>query len=176
MGDNRSENFINALYLLINYPLSIFYGLKSIFLLKVITTYRFLKYGRDRQNPLNLLLTSGIFIWSIYAILVLTLMSSFHLKSKFWAAFAFALLLLQRDYIFVIGYSLLTSLIFIKVLNSFKLILKMQIKVLIVQRVVAHYRKPFFNKLSEVSNLTVVSGKSMGTEDVIEEENQIIQI
>tara|TARA_Y100000816_G_C26105202_1_gene586995 strand:+ start:1790 stop:2854 length:1065 start_codon:yes stop_codon:yes gene_type:complete len=42
-------------------------------------------------------------------------------------------------------------------------------KVLIVQRVVAHYRKPFFNKLSEVSNLTVVSGKSMGTEDVIEE-------
>ena len=123
LGDNRSENFINALYLLINYPLSIFYGIEeyipseSDYYIQV-----FGKYGEIGGNPLNLLLTSGIFIWSIYAILVLTLMSSFHLKSKFWAAFAFALLLLQRDYIFVIGYSLLTSLIFIKVLNSFKFI------------------------------------------------------
>ncbi len=101
-GDNRSLFFFNALSYITDNPSVILLGMPIRFNFDNIV----IDYGVVGSNPLMPLLNFGIFVSLPYYIVLLILFFSFFRGRYYVSSIGFALILFQREFIFVVSYSL----------------------------------------------------------------------
>ena len=104
-GDNRSVNFMNALDLIREKPLRIVTGIND--------DEQVIKDGEFGANPLGFVLNYGFVLSLPYYIVLMVFISALKNGRKYLVVFAFGLLLLQRDYLYVVSYATITSVILV---------------------------------------------------------------
>lgn len=105
-GDNRTKNFIEAFNILRENPKLIISGRKSSNSILVNQ----IEYG---ANPLGFILNYGILLSIPYFLMLITFISSIFKSKKYASILGFGFLLMQRDYIYVISYSMVSAMILI---------------------------------------------------------------
>lgn len=114
IGDNRSQNLLNAYDLLKKNPQYIITGIPK----KSDLSLNEKEYG---ANPLGFILNYGLVLFIPYLIIVLIFLSSIFRGLQYSSLFGFGLLILQRDYLYVLCYGFLISaclLIYLKKLRD----------------------------------------------------------
>jgi len=112
-GDNRTDSLIRVFEYLSTDLEAIFMGQSSYFLQNPFSYFDKVGGGYEvGANPLNLISKFGIFGAFAYIYIVISLVFSWQLGRRWLAVFAFVLLMLQRDYIFVVSYSFAMVMVF----------------------------------------------------------------
>lgn len=110
-GDNRSQSLFTAIEILINNTKVFIWGLSPDSYLNSSEYMRSSGLSEIGSNPLSQLVRMGIILSSIYFIVLLILFSTIRKGAKYFAVFGFGMLLLQRDFIYVVSYSMFVVLI-----------------------------------------------------------------
>lgn len=112
-GDNRSAGFLVLYNYLLNNIDVFWFGVGPIIFLNEGLLQMVLNTTNEvGGNPLFILFKHGIFLgFSYYATLLFLIYCGLTKSNLRWIYFGFALLLCQRDYLFVLGYSFLIVLI-----------------------------------------------------------------
>lgn len=111
-GDNRSEGFFNAMEILKDHPETIIWGISDYYRNNPLVFSETFSDGLAvGGNPLNQLLQLGVGSLPYFLILLCLFITAFRKGRHNLVVLGFCLLLLQRDYVYVISYSLMVSLV-----------------------------------------------------------------
>ncbi|HDM8133119.1 hypothetical protein LCE44_05910 [Vibrio harveyi] len=110
-GDNRSQSMFYALQLLVDNPTIVTWGLSPDSYLNSAEYFTSSGLPELGANPLSQLVRMGLVLSSLYYTVLLILFSSIRKGAKYMAVVGFGMLLLQRDFIYVISYSMFVVLI-----------------------------------------------------------------
>jgi len=110
-GDNRTDYMLSAIDILKSYNNVVFWGLSPESYLNGAEFMNSSGLPEIGSNPLGSLVRMGAILSSVYYFILLLLLSSFVRGKKYFAVVGFGMLLLQRDYIYVVSYSLFVVLI-----------------------------------------------------------------
>ena len=111
-GDNRTQNMLNALGIIYHNPEVLLYGMSDAVLIEIDQ-----EFG---ANPLNPVINLGLVGSLSYYVVVVILLTGIFRGAKYFPVFGFGLLLMQRDYIYVVSYSFVVATILVLYFNSFK--------------------------------------------------------
>ena len=113
-GDNRSGAFFKAMEILREYPEKVIWGISDHYRNNpTLFSEQFADGAEIGGNPLNQLLQLGMGSMPYFIILFSLFFLSLRNGRRNIVLLAFCLLLLQRDYVYVISYSLVTCLILV---------------------------------------------------------------
>lgn len=110
-GDNRSGSFLAAAQILMNNSEAVLWGLSPDSFLNSEEYMRSNGLPEIGANPLSQLVRMGLILSCVYYTILFILFSTIRKGFKYFAVVGFALLLLQRDFIYVVSYSMFVVLI-----------------------------------------------------------------
>ncbi|ESP95130.1 MULTISPECIES: hypothetical protein [Pseudoalteromonas] len=110
-GDNRSESIFAAIEILMNNSKVIIWGLSPDSYLNSVEYMRSSGLPEIGSNPLSQLVRMGLLLSCVYYTVLLILFSTVRKGAKYLAVVGFGMLLLQRDFIYVVSYSMFVVLI-----------------------------------------------------------------
>ena len=113
-GDNRSLAFLSAFYALKEFPELIIWGASDELMSNADLFNEFYAHGNETgANPLNLLLRLGIGSIFYYSCLLYFFFKAITIKKQSFSLLGYGLMLMQRDYLFVISYCFITACILV---------------------------------------------------------------
>jgi hypothetical protein len=106
-GDNRSEFFFNAVSFINDHPQTLLFGQPITNDFSNVENI----YGPVGANPLNPILRWGIFASWPYYFIIFYLLSQIKNGKKYFPSLGFAFILFQREFIYVVSYSMITVIV-----------------------------------------------------------------
>lgn len=110
-GDNRTESIVAAIEILTNNSKVFFWGLSPDSYLNSVEYMNSSGLPEIGSNPLSQLVRMGLVLSLVYYTVLLVLFISIRKGAKYLAIVGFGMLLLQRDFIYVVSYSMFIVLI-----------------------------------------------------------------
>lgn len=115
--NERSLNFLNAFKILINNPFSIFVGINSICVFEIVKCVS--KYDMFCCNPLEPLVSTGLFLSWPYYLILFYLIFQFFLRRSNFIFLGLIILLLQRPVVNSAGYTFVIFLVLFSIKEKF---------------------------------------------------------